>query len=184
MPFRVYCEDFHCHSSSLRILSQFPHINFEKIGKNLDGLSLKYTGMLVWHKTNPAPKIRKSRYLSSTEIVLFMVQGAPPFHFLDHKKMHNFIETPICMGPDRLKDRHPRADGDTPNLHPTQKPLKIYEWLIAVSSDPGSVVLDPFAGTGTANEACLNLDRHCLGIEMNPAYHAAALRRLHDASKR
>ncbi|HMF32032.1 MAG TPA: site-specific DNA-methyltransferase, partial [Candidatus Lokiarchaeia archaeon] len=130
------------------------------------------------------PKIRKSGYLSSTELVLFMVQGAPPFHFLGQKKMHNFIETPICMGPERLKDRTPRADGNTPNLHPTQKPLKIYEWLIAVSSDPGSAVLDPFAGTGTANEACLNLGRHCLGIEMNPDYHAAALRRLHGAVKK
>ena len=67
-------------------------------------LGFTYKGIQVWHKTNPAPKIRKSGYLSSTELILFMQQGSPTFNFLGQNAMHNFIQTPICMRPERLKD--------------------------------------------------------------------------------
>lgn len=63
-------------------------------------------------------------------------------------------------------------------LHPTQKAVSILEPLIAAFSQPGDTVLDPFAGSGSTGVACARLDRRFIGIELDPAHHAAAERRI------
>ncbi|MBD3195784.1 MAG: hypothetical protein GF317_12050 [Candidatus Lokiarchaeota archaeon] len=144
---------------------------------------LRYKGVIIWHKTNPAPKIRKNGYLSSTESVLFMTKGKPTFNFLGQNKMHNFIETPICMGNERLKDEQKlNKIGNFATLHPTQKPLELYEHFIEVSSNVDDLISDPFAGTGTANVASKKLNRYCLGIEIDEKYSHYAKERIRSAS--
>ena len=63
-------------------------------------------------------------------------------------------------------------------LHPTQKPLSAIEPLIAAFSEPGDIVLDPFAGSATTGVAAKRLGRSFLGIELDPKYHRIAARRL------
>jgi site-specific DNA-methyltransferase (adenine-specific) len=58
-------------------------------------------------------------------------------------------------------------------LHPTQKPLSVLTPLIETFSKPGDVVLDCFAGSGSTLAAAHLLRRNWLGIEIDPAYHAA-----------
>ena len=60
--------------------------------------------------------------------------------------------------------------------YPTQKPIKLLERIIAASSDPGDVVLDPFCGCATACVAAENLGRQWVGIDISPK--AAELVRL------
>ena len=50
--------------------------------------------------------------------------------------------------------------------YPTQKPQALLERIIAISSNPGDVVLDPFCGCGTAVAAAENLGRQWLGIDI------------------
>lgn len=50
--------------------------------------------------------------------------------------------------------------------YPTQKPLALLERIIKIASNPGDVVLDPFAGCGTAIEAAQRLGRHWIGIDV------------------
>lgn len=50
--------------------------------------------------------------------------------------------------------------------YPTQKPLPLLERIIAASSNPGDLVLDPFAGCGTSIDAAQNLDRNWIGIDI------------------
>lgn len=54
--------------------------------------------------------------------------------------------------------------------HPTQKPEKLLAKLILASSDPGDVVLDPFAGSGSTAVTAKKLDRRFIAIEQNPQY--------------
>ena len=54
--------------------------------------------------------------------------------------------------------------------HPTQKPEGLYERMILASSNEGDTILDPFSGSGTALRVCQNLNRNCIGIEINPEY--------------
>lgn len=51
--------------------------------------------------------------------------------------------------------------------HPAQKPLDLLEKLILKSSQPGDLVLDCFAGSGSTGEACIRTSRNFLGFELN-----------------
>ncbi|WP_019015271.1 DNA methyltransferase [Elioraea tepidiphila] len=65
--------------------------------------------------------------------------------------------------------------------YPTQKPLALLERIIAASSNPGDVVLDPFCGCGTAVHAAHKLGRHWLGIDITHLAISLIERRLKDA---
>lgn len=62
--------------------------------------------------------------------------------------------------------------------YPTQKPLALLERIIAASSNPGDVVLDPFCGCGTAIAAAEKLGRRWLGIDVTHLAIAAIRRRM------
>ena len=65
--------------------------------------------------------------------------------------------------------------------HPTQKPEKLLAKLILASSDPGAVVLDPFAGSGSTSVTAKKLGRHYIGVEQDPQYCVWAELRLKRA---
>jgi len=65
--------------------------------------------------------------------------------------------------------------------HPTQKPVRLFEWFLNNWGKPGDVLTDPFLGSGTTMVACQNLNRKCRGIEISPAYCAVILQRMTDA---
>ena len=65
--------------------------------------------------------------------------------------------------------------------HPTQKPEKLLAKLILASSNPGDTVLDPFLGSGTTSVTAKKLDRHYIGIELEPRYCVWAEQRLERA---
>jgi DNA modification methylase len=71
--------------------------------------------------------------------------------------------------------------GDARTGHQTQKPLALMEILVRLFSDPGELILDPFAGSGTTGVAAIRLGRRFLGWEMNPEYVEVARKRLATA---
>ncbi|MFI5229214.1 MAG: DNA-methyltransferase [Gemmatimonadales bacterium] len=71
-----------------------------------------------------------------------------------------------------------RFDTGRKTLHPTQKPLHLMRALVSDFTDPGELVLDPFAGSGTTASACAELARRFIGWELSSAFHAAAVARL------
>lgn len=54
-----------------------------------------------------------------------------------------------------------------PKIHPTQKPVSNLKQLIEIFTDPGDVVIDPCAGSGTTLRACMELERNCYGFEIS-----------------
>jgi hypothetical protein len=54
--------------------------------------------------------------------------------------------------------------------HPTQKPEGLIERMVLASSNENDLVLDPFAGSGTTLRVCQQLNRDCIGFELNPDY--------------
>ena len=64
--------------------------------------------------------------------------------------------------------------------YPTQKPLGVLKRIIAASSNPGDLVLDFFAGSGTTGAACLELGRHFLLIDDNKQAMQVMARRFAD----
>lgn len=65
--------------------------------------------------------------------------------------------------------------------HPTQKPEKLCAKLILASSNPGDMILDPFAGAGTSAVTASKLGRHFISVEKNELYCAWTEKRLEDA---
>jgi site-specific DNA-methyltransferase (cytosine-N4-specific) len=66
--------------------------------------------------------------------------------------------------------------------HPATFPAALPEMLIKLASDPGDVILDPFAGSGTTCEAAQRLGRKFIGIERSRAYLEGAIARLTAAA--
>tara|TARA_R100001594_G_scaffold148970_2_gene205504 strand:+ start:36 stop:764 length:729 start_codon:yes stop_codon:yes gene_type:complete len=62
--------------------------------------------------------------------------------------------------------------------HPTQKPIKLYEWLIKMYSNDNDVVLDIAMGSGTTGVACSNTNRNFIGIELDKKYFKIADERI------
>jgi DNA modification methylase len=126
--------------------------------------------IVVWHKTNPPPKLRRAGFLNASELIVACWNRGHTWNFTNQRDMHNFVEGPICMGKERIRDP----------FHPTQKPLYLLKHLIKLATNPGDVVLDCFMGVGSTGAAALELGRHFIGAEIDPAYFSRAEVRLKD----
>lgn len=71
----------------------------------------------------------------------------------------------------------------TNSVHPTQKPVALYEYLIRTYTNEGDTVLDICAGSGTTGVACVQTGRNFIGIEIDPTYFAIAEKRIKDAQQ-
>lgn len=123
--------------------------------------SLRFVRFGVWVKPNGAPQFTGDRPATGWEAVAIM-------HAAGVGKMR------WNGGGDRAVWTYNVEQGE----HPTQKPLPLIERWITDFTDPGDLVVDPFAGSGTTGVAAIRLGRRFIGWEKDPKYHAAATRRL------
>lgn len=63
-------------------------------------------------------------------------------------------------------------------IHPTQKPVKLFMWLLNRETNENDIILDPFSGSGTTAIACHRLKRRFICIEKDPEYWAKSCERL------
>ena len=68
-------------------------------------------------------------------------------------------------------------------IHPTQKPVELFEYLIKTYSNEGDLILDNCAGSGTTAIACLNTNRQFIVIEKEQKYYDIILKRVADFNK-
>ena len=65
-------------------------------------------------------------------------------------------------------------------IHPTQKPVDLYKWLLIHYTNENEIVLDNTMGSGTTGLACLKTNRQFIGIEKEKQYYEVAVRRLSE----
>ena len=109
------------------------------------------TRLIIWNKTNPSPMNGQHIWLSSIECCVF-------------GKFKNATFNEHCKG---SVLNFPCGRG---KVHPTEKPLKLFEYLINASSNEGDIILDACAGSGTTGVACINTNRNYILIEKEPEY--------------
>lgn len=63
-------------------------------------------------------------------------------------------------------------------VHPTQKPVPLFEWILKKYAKADDTICDPFCGSGTILEACLNLDLECLAIDKSDEWVSHYKKRL------
>jgi len=73
-----------------------------------------------------------------------------------------------------------RVDKDSKTIHPTQKPVALFEYLIKTYTNEGDLVLDNCIGSGTTAIACINTSRNWIGIEKDEKYVEIANQRIKD----
>jgi site-specific DNA-methyltransferase (adenine-specific) len=122
---------------------------------------LDYVRTCLWVKPDATPQFTGDRPASGAEAFVLA-------HPTGRKKWN--------AGGKRNVYTHNRPGGDSP--HPTTKPLALMRELIEDFTNPGDLVLDPFAGSGSTGVACNQLGRNFLGWELSSEYHAIACRRL------
>lgn len=144
----------------------FIFTSYNQLGRWYNCLDHRFdaTNFMIWHKTNPAPKIFKAGFLNSCEMIFTCWNKKHTWNFISQAEMHNFLESPICMRPERLSD--PK--------HPTQKPVSILKKMIQIASNEDDIVFDPFMGVGSTGVAALELGRRFIGVELDNSYFDAA----------
>lgn len=68
-------------------------------------------------------------------------------------------------------------------IHPTQKPVELFEWLIKTYSNENDIVLDNCMGSGTTAVACINTNRNYIGFELEKEYFDIANQRIEEVMK-
>ena len=67
-----------------------------------------------------------------------------------------------------------------PQVHPTQKPVSLIQYLIRTYSNEGDTILDNCMGSGTTAIACIREKRNYIGFELNPEYYEVCKKRILD----
>lgn len=158
---------------------------------------------LVWDKVNiSSPLLAKKQPLKSHEDILLFYKKQPtynpqmtrgvkwkrggksqaPIKYLDETRE---FRRDFCD--DKTDLKYPKSimtfsNADRTNkVHPTQKPVALFEYLIKTYTNEGETVLDNCLGSGTTAIAAINTNRQFIGIEREPEYVEIANRRIAEA---
>lgn len=150
------------------------------------GLAIQEVGFrvlndIVWMKPNPPPNLGCRNFTHSTEIVLWASKSSASRH------VFNYAEMKTQNGGKQMKNvwqfSAPGKDEKRHGRHPTQKPIRLLERIVAASTLPGQLVLDPFCGSGTTGVAAVLQGRNFIGIEQSPDYCGLSRLRIAEALK-
>lgn len=137
---------------------------------------LEFRTEIVWDYLNGAGGLWSRRH----DLILYFTKpgGEPTFNksavqlerHEDHIREYRGVEY-TAKSPGTVW-RFPTVDGSSSERvdHPTQKPLELMRRIIRASSNPGEIVLDPFAGSGTTLLAAIQEGRLAFGIEQDERY--------------
>ncbi|MBP7845990.1 MAG: site-specific DNA-methyltransferase [Candidatus Pacebacteria bacterium] len=109
------------------------------------------TRLIIWEKTNPSPMNSKYVWMSGIETCVYFKKPKSTFN-------ENYKNTVL------------RFPNGSSKIHPTEKPLKLFEYIINVSSNPGDLVVDPCVGSGTTAVAAKKLNRKYAVCDVSKKY--------------
>ena len=117
-----------------------------------------------------------------------MEEGTPYHRNWTPNKVNNMKYGISGVSTDNKGTRHPTTILDFPQkwrrqdqLHPTQKPVELMEWLVKSYCPEGGVVLDNCMGSGSTGVACVNTGRKFIGIEKDEKYFNMSRNRIQNA---
>lgn len=113
-------------------------------------------------------KLDKPRHVKAT--------GKSKDYVYDGNTLCNAYETTYTNYPKQLLEFACQREG----LHPTQKPVALFEYLIKTYTNEGELVLDNCIGSGTTAVACINTGRDYIGFEIDEGYYKKAIGRINN----
>ena len=157
----------------------------------------QYRYRLVWEKT------RRTRFLDANrrplkaheDVLIFQRKpgGAvynpqkevgTPFRYSAENQTSIYNKMPPRTPTINTGDRFPgtvlrfNSEANNGKIHPNQKPVDLFKWLIHTYTNPGQIVLDTFAGSATTAVACIAEDRQFICCERDEGYFTKAQARI------
>ena len=124
---------------------------------------------IIWGANNFLPM------LSATNCMLFWYKRNPMENYSDGEfAWTSFTSVAKCIPIDHFGAH----TADKYKIHPTQKPVKLYEWLLQRYAKPGDKILDTHVGSASSLIACYEMGFDYIGFELDPDYYKAANERL------
>lgn len=166
------------------------------IGAIMQALGFWFINDVIWQKKNPTPNFKGTRLNNSHETLIWATKSQKAKYTFNYKtakelntdtvqeeefekgtrkQLGSVWKIGICQGNERLK----KDDGT--KLHSTQKPEELLRRVIAISSNTGDLVFDPFGGTMTTATVAKKMGRDFLTIEKEPEYCKYGQRRIDEA---
>lgn len=134
---------------------------------------LKFNNWICWHYTQGIGK-KKGFSPRHDDILMFTKGKEFTFNLDDIKipqKFYRSVNNMRGANPgDVWEFSHIHYCNENRQNHPTQKPEGLIERLILASSNEEELVVDPFSGSGTTLRVSQQLNRNCIGIEINSTY--------------
>jgi len=137
--------------------------------------------MCVWAKNNAG---MGSFYRSAHELIFLFKNGSASHRNNVQLGKFGRYRTDVWNYPSANTFSRSGPDGDLLALHPTPKPVALIADAIKDSTARGALILDPFLGSGTAIIAAERTGRVCYGLELDPLYVDALIRRWQRRTKR
>jgi site-specific DNA-methyltransferase (adenine-specific) len=157
---------------------------------------------LVWHKSMAVGFANSKRMpMRNHELILVFYKKLPTYNPQGLIPIINLKETRKSSGKRSVyKDdslnkpyikthtNYPKSvlqfsNGNNKSVHPTQKPIDMFEYLVNTYTNPGDLVLDNCIGSGTTAVACVNTGRRFIGIERDEHFYKIARERVKEAVK-
>lgn len=156
--------------------------NIYSVGMGLQELKYKLINNITWQKRNPPPNISRRAFTHSTETVIWAKK--------DDKKSKHLFNYELMK---EINLNKQMKDVWTTNIvspsqkihgkHPTQKPLELLERIVLASTKEGSIILDPFNGSGTTGVASVRNNRYYIGIDNNKDYLEISKKRIFEENQ-
>ena len=136
---------------------------------------------VTWFKPNAAPNLGCRCLTASHETLIWAKKNKKARHTFNYdiakeinggKQMRSVWEIATTPKSEKLN-----------GSHPTQKPLKLMERIIRISTNPGDIILDPFCGSSSTGVAANKLDRKYIGIDISEEFLEISKNRLEKVNE-
>jgi len=131
---------------------------------------------ISWYKPNAAPNLACRMFAASHETLIWARKHKQAKHYFDYQSMkegdwdYDSMKNPGKQMRSVWSISTPGQHEKKYGKHPTQKPIRLLERIILASTQPGAVVLDPFAGSSTTGVAAKQHDRQFIGFEIDKQF--------------
>ena len=149
------------------------------VGMAMMQLGFRILNDITWEKTNPPPNLGCRCFTHSTETLLWATKapkGSKHKHTFHYQAMK--AENAGKQMKSVWRFATPSREEKNFGKHPTQKPVALIDRCLRASTNPGDLVLDPFAGSGATGVAAIGLGREFIGCEKEKEFVHLTIKRL------
>lgn len=149
--------------------------NIYLVGYLMKKIGFDILNEVLWHKSDATPNLSCTRFVADHENFIWARKGKG--------NIFNYKEMKVMNSGKQMRSIWTK--GKTTGgkkIHPTQKPEWLLERVVLSTSNPNSIVFDPFIGSGTTAVVAKKLNRRYLGTELDREYYNKSIKRLNEIS--